>query len=120
MRRTTRVCGRRLAWKARATHVCQQGRVAVRRALVRRPAHLHKLGRVAEHWRARVSARGRIPLAVAAAHNRSAAAVALRWVVQQGVPVVTSSDKAEYDEEDLAVFDFNLTAAEMESLAAVR
>ena len=58
-------------------------------------------------------------LAVAAAHNRSAAAVALRWVVQQGVPVVTSSDKAEYDEEDLAVFDFNLTAAEMERLAAV-
>ena len=59
-------------------------------------------------------------LAVAAAHNRSAAAVALRWVVQQGVPVVTSSDKAEYDDEDLAVFDFNLTAAEMERLAAVR
>ena len=56
---------------------------------------------------------------IGAAHNRSAAAVALRWVVQQGVPVVTSSDKAEYDEEDLAVFDFNLTAAEMERLAAV-
>ena len=43
-----------------------------------------------------------------------------RRVVQQGVPVVTSSDKAEYDEEDLAVFNFNLTAAEMERLAAVR
>ena len=34
--------------------------------------------------------------AVAAAHNKSAAQVALRWVVQQGVVAVTASAKAEH------------------------
>ena len=57
--------------------------------------------------------------ASAAAHNRAAAAIALRWVVQQGFPIVTSSDSREYDEEDLAIFSFNLTEAEMVKLAAV-
>ena len=58
-------------------------------------------------------------LSVAAAHNRSAAAIALRWVVQQGIPLVTSSDSKEYDLEDLSIFSFNLSTAEMNKLAAV-
>jgi diketogulonate reductase-like aldo/keto reductase len=40
--------------------------------------------------------------AVAARHHASTATVALRWLVQQGVPFVTSSTKAGYDLEDLS------------------
>ncbi|EOD29446.1 hypothetical protein EMIHUDRAFT_113767 [Emiliania huxleyi CCMP1516] len=55
------------------------------------------------------------------AHNRTAAAVALRWLVQQGVPVVTQSDKKEHMVDDLeGVFSFELTDSEMARLAAIR
>ena len=57
--------------------------------------------------------------AVAKAHNRSAAAVALRWVTQQGVVAVTSSDNLGHVRSDLQTFDFNLTASEMAALARV-
>ena len=63
-----------------------------------------------------------VVLRVAAAHNASAATVALRWVVQQGVPFVTSSTSAAYDAEDLAAATQNatvLTAEEMAALAAI-
>jgi diketogulonate reductase-like aldo/keto reductase len=59
-------------------------------------------------------------VAVAKAHNRSAAAVALRWVTQQGVLLVTSSNNAAHDADDLASFGFNLTDSEMASLGALR
>lgn len=58
-------------------------------------------------------------LAVAAAHNRSAAQVALRWLVQQGIAPVTSSNSAHHDVGDLQVFDFELTDAEVSRLALV-
>ena len=57
---------------------------------------------------------------VAKAHGVSAAAVALRWVTQQGVVAVTSDSDPEYATEDLSIFDFELTAAEMAELAALR
>jgi len=57
--------------------------------------------------------------AVATAHNTSAAAVALRWVTQQGIVAVTSSDKATHVAGDLASFDLVLTADEMAKLAKV-
>lgn len=59
-------------------------------------------------------------LAVAAAHGKNAAQVALRWLSQQDIVVVTSSDKESHDEGDLAIFDFELTDAEMARLAAVQ
>jgi len=58
--------------------------------------------------------------AVAAAHNTTAAAVAMRWVTQQGVVAVTSSDKASHIQGDLDSFGLDLTAEEMDSLAAVQ
>lgn len=57
---------------------------------------------------------------VATKYNTSAAAVALRWVTQQGVVAVTSSDKPSHISGDLASFAFNLTAAEVETLAQVQ
>lgn len=58
-------------------------------------------------------------LAVAAAHGKTAAQVALRWVVQQGIPAVTASESADHDKADLDVFGFELSAEEMARLGAV-
>jgi diketogulonate reductase-like aldo/keto reductase len=52
-------------------------------------------------------------------HHKSAAQVALRWVVQQGVVAVTASEVASYDVGDLDIFGFELTAAEMKNLSAI-
>ncbi len=56
---------------------------------------------------------------VAAAHNSTAAAVALRWVTQQGIVAVTSSDNPSHVAGDLASFDLTLTDSEMAALAKV-
>ena len=58
---------------------------------------------------------------IAATHNASTATVALRWVVQQGVPFVTSSTDAAYDREDLAAAlnGTVLSAMEMAMLTAI-
>eukprot|EP01050_Picozoa_sp_SAG11_P008583 SAG11_NODE_766_length_7274_cov_11.526690_5_plen_282_part_00 len=56
---------------------------------------------------------------IAAAHSKSGAQVVLRWIIQQGHLVATSSDKASWDREDLDLFDWELTAAEMATLSAL-
>ena len=58
-------------------------------------------------------------LAVGRAHNKSSAQVALRWVTQQGVVAVTASTKASHLKSDLAIFDFELTKAEMAALTKI-
>ena len=57
--------------------------------------------------------------AVAAAHNKSTAQVALRWVTQQEVTAVTASDNVEHLKGDLDIFDFTLTDDEMAELSAL-
>ena len=59
-------------------------------------------------------------LSIAKAHNVTGAQVGLRWLVQQGHPFVTASGVTAYDSEDLDVFAFNLTAAEMKALTALK
>ena len=49
--------------------------------------------------------------------NRSAAQVALRWIVQQGLPLATKSDRRDYMLADTDVFDFQLREADMALLA---
>eukprot|EP01052_Picozoa_sp_SAG31_P015010 SAG31_NODE_953_length_10799_cov_4.245657_1_plen_65_part_00 len=56
---------------------------------------------------------------IAAAHSKSGAQVVLRWIIQQGHLLATSSDKASWDREDLDLFDWELTAAEMATLSAL-
>ena len=56
---------------------------------------------------------------VAIAHNKSTAQVALRWVTQQGIVVVTASTKASHLKGDLDIFDFTLTDAEMATLTKI-
>ncbi|EOD24346.1 hypothetical protein EMIHUDRAFT_238572 [Emiliania huxleyi CCMP1516] len=58
-------------------------------------------------------------LKVAAAHNRSASQVALRWVTQQGVVAVSASSNPAHLASDLGSFSFNLTGAEMKALAEI-
>merc|ERR1712093_729620 len=59
-----------------------------------------------------------IAKAIGAAHNKSGAQVALRWVTQQGVPLVTKADDAEYLKEDLDCLDWDLTSEEVKLLDA--
>jgi diketogulonate reductase-like aldo/keto reductase len=52
-------------------------------------------------------------------HGKSIAQVILRWLVQRSVVVIPKSVRRERMEENLTVFDFELDAAEMESIAAL-
>ena len=55
---------------------------------------------------------------IAAENNVSAAQVALRWIVQRNASFVTAGTNATYLQEDLDIFHFKLTDAEMELLSA--
>jgi 2,5-diketo-D-gluconate reductase A len=50
------------------------------------------------------------------AHNKSAAQVVLRWLVQRGVVVIPKSVRKERIEENFSVFDFELSAEDMEAI----
>ena len=57
---------------------------------------------------------------IAAAHNVSAAQVALKWLVQRNITVVTAADNPEYIAEDIDLFSWGeLSAEEMSTLEAV-
>jgi diketogulonate reductase-like aldo/keto reductase len=52
-------------------------------------------------------------------YNKSFAQVALRWLVQQGIAFTTQSRIKEHFAEDLDIFDFTLTDAEMSLLGSL-
>lgn len=58
--------------------------------------------------------------AMARAKGKTAAAVALRWLVQQGITAVTATSNAEHAAEALDVFSFALTQGEMRRLSRIR
>ena len=53
------------------------------------------------------------------AHGKSAAQVSLRYLVQQDIVVIPRTSKIERLEENIAIFDFELTEAEMAEIAAL-
>jgi 2,5-diketo-D-gluconate reductase B len=58
--------------------------------------------------------------AIAAAHGRTAARVALRWLIQQGdVVAIPKSGRPDRARENFSVFDFALTDAEMARIATL-
>jgi 2,5-diketo-D-gluconate reductase B len=70
-------------------------------------------------------ARGRVPgnevlERIGKAHGKTAAQVALRWLVQQGIIVIPGTSKEERLKENLAVFDFTLSDAEMAEISALK
>lgn len=59
---------------------------------------------------------GKLVTKIGAAHNKTGAQVALRWLVQQGIPVIPKSDVAEHQLANSDIFDFELTEQEMSRL----
>lgn len=57
---------------------------------------------------------------IGAAHGRSASQVALRWLVQQGLIAIPRTASRDRLAENLAVFDFDLSAQDMADIAALR
>jgi diketogulonate reductase-like aldo/keto reductase len=51
------------------------------------------------------------------AHGKTAAQVSLRYLVQRGIAVIPRTSRVERLSENLAIFDFELSAAEMEEIA---
>ena len=49
-------------------------------------------------------------------HSKSPAQVLLRWGVQRGTAVIPKSTKVERQQENFAIFDFNLSNAEMDQI----
>jgi len=57
-------------------------------------------------------------VAIGKNYNKSWAQVALRWIVQHNATFTTSCSELDYFQEDVSIFDFALTAAEMARLDA--
>src|SRR5664280_1726874 len=53
------------------------------------------------------------------AHEKTAAQVCLRWLTQQGIVVIPRTSKIERLAENLAIFDFDLSDAEMKEIAGL-
>ena len=82
----------------------------------------HRLGLVTQAWTPLGKGRSfdEAALAQAAARTgKSPAQVILRWHIQLGLSVIPSSVKPERQAENLDVFDFELTEAEMTAIAAL-
>ena len=54
---------------------------------------------------------------IARAHGKSVAQVILRWVYQRGIVSIAKTSKPERMRENLAIFDFELSAADMAQIA---
>merc|ERR1712238_235984 len=59
---------------------------------------------------------GPLVSAIGKAHNVSGAQVALRWLVQSGSPVTAATTNPKHLQEDIDIFSFHLTDAEMRQL----
>ena len=98
------------------THVfCQQ------RAL---QAQMARYGTVTESWGPLAEGkndifRNEVLRRIGAAHGKTAAQVALRSLVQRGIACIPKTTHAERMRENIAIFDFELSAAEMEQIAAL-
>jgi 2,5-diketo-D-gluconate reductase B len=63
--------------------------------------------------------RDRLLTRIAAAHEKTAAQVALRWHIQKGLIAIPKAARREHLEENLAIFDFELSENEMGEISAL-
>ena len=82
---------------------------------------LKKYGTVLQSWSPLACARGNIfenPVLkeIAGSHNKTVAQIALRWLIQRGIPVIPKSTHRERMIENINILDFELTKEEMESI----
>eukprot|EP00935_MAST-01C_sp_MAST-1C-sp1_P002049 g2049.t1 len=52
------------------------------------------------------------------AHGKSSAQVALKWIIDKGLPLATKANTTEYLKEDIDLFSWNLTTSERATLSA--
>ena len=80
----------------------------------------HGMAVVAYSPIARGSANGdKVLERIGKAHGKSAAQVSLRWLTQQGIVVIPRTSRIERLEQNLAIFDFDLSDAEMKEIAGL-
>ena len=82
---------------------------------------LEEYGTVLQSWSPLACARGNIfenhiLKSIAEKHSKTIAQVALRWLVQRGIPVIPKSTHRERMIENINILDFELTKEEMESI----
>lgn len=53
---------------------------------------------------------------IAKAHDKSVAQIVLRWLVQQGIMVIPKTWEVKHLKENISLFDFELTSAEMAAI----
>jgi len=56
---------------------------------------------------------------IGAQYNKSAAQVALRWLTQRGIVAIPKSTHKERMEQNLDIFDFRLSDADMQAISAL-
>jgi diketogulonate reductase-like aldo/keto reductase len=59
---------------------------------------------------------GELVTSIGKAHNKTGPQVALKWLVQQGIPVIPKSSKAKHIQENMDLFGWTLTDDEMNRL----
>lgn len=52
-------------------------------------------------------------------HRKSAAQIALRWLVQRGIPAIPKASSAQHLKENIEIFDFVLSEEEMQQISAL-
>ena len=82
---------------------------------------LEEYGTVLQSWSPLACARNNIfenPIlkSIAATHHKTIAQIALRWLIQRGIPVIPKSTHKERMEENIAILDFKLSDDEMEKI----
>ena len=82
---------------------------------------LEEYGTVLQSWSPLACAKGDIfenPVLkeIAGHHNKTIAQIALRWLIQRGIPVIPKSTHKERMEENINILDFELTKGEMEDI----
>ncbi|MEE1022008.1 MAG: aldo/keto reductase [Muribaculaceae bacterium] len=88
--------------------------------------HIQRLGIAVEAWYP-LGGRGHqkellndpVLKEIADNHNKSVAQVILRWNLQRGVVVIPGSSNPEHMKENISIFDFELSDAEMARIAAL-
>lgn len=88
--------------------------------------HMHDLGIVVEAWyplggRGHTAALFGDPVIaqIAREHGKSPVQVILRWNLQRGVVVIPGTSNPDHHRENISVFDFELTDAQMERINAL-
>jgi len=63
---------------------------------------------------------GNLTTSIGKAHGKTGAQVALKWIAQKSVSLVTKADRVDYLAEDFDLWDWQLSPGEMEQLSAAK